>query len=264
MELNSFQNESPLVNKERVRVEEIPCLVYRPKGIPGPYPTVINYHGWSSNKEFQHFKATILAAYGYQVMVPDAMYHGERGTLNYTEEGKLEGYLHKVLLKNIEESDQLLDYALRKLEADEKKVSIIGHSMGGFTAAGVFTRHSWLKTMVVINGSCAWERMLLNIKQKDDKEETLPEEIQRLKTMDPEKNLEKFHKRSFLLMHGQEDDTVPMEPQQQFFENARDYYGKDQKKIRFYKIPKIPHAITLHMFEQVINWLGKKDGHTAD
>ena len=192
-------------------------------------------------------------------MVPDAMHHGERGSLNYTEEGKLEAYLHKVLLKNIEESDQLLDYALNHLEADEKEVSIIGHSMGGFTAAGVFTRHPWLKTMVVINGSCAWQRMLLNVKQKNEIDEALPREIQLLKAMDPEQNLDRFLKRPFLLIHGEEDDTVPMEPQQLFFENAKDYYGKDQKKIRFYKIPEIPHAVSMHMFEQVITWLGKDD-----
>jgi len=240
MEFNSFQEGSPFVIKDRIKIGEIPCLVYRPKETPGPYPTVINYHGWSSNKEFQHFKATILATYGYQVMVPDALHHGERGSLNYMEEGKLEGYLHKVLLKNIEESDQLLEYAIKHLEAEEKKVFVIGHSMGGFTAAGVFTRHPWLKTAVVINGSCAWERMLLNVKQKEEKDGALPREIRALKAMDPEQNLDKFHKRPFLLIHGEEDDTVPIEPQQRFFEKAKDYYGKDRKKIRFYKIPKIP------------------------
>lgn len=256
MEFNSFQKESPFVTKARIKIGEIPCLVYRPKGIEGPYPTVVNYHGWSSNKEFQHFKAVVLAAYGYQVMVPDAMHHGERGSLNYGEEGKLESYFHKVLLKNIEESDQLLDYAVNKLEAWEKEVSVIGHSMGGFTAAGVFTRHPWLKTMVVINGSCAWERMLLNIKEKGQKEENLPEEIKRLKSMDPEQNLVKFQKRPFLLIHGGADDTVPIEPQKQFFDRAKVYYGKDRKKIRLYEIPQIPHAVTMHMFEQVIAWIG--------
>ena len=257
MEFNSFQEESPFVIKRRVQIGEIPCLVYRPREIKGPYPTVINYHGWSSRKEFQHFKATILANYGYQVLVPDALYHGERGSLNYTEEGKLESYMHKVLLKNIEESDSLLEYAIKHLDGEESKITVIGHSMGGFTAAGVFTRHPWLKTMVVINGSCAWERMLLNLKHDDVKEEELPREIQVLKAMDPEKNLDKFNKRPFLLIHGEEDDTVPIEPQKRFFEVVKNYYGIDRKKIRFYAIPKIPHAVSMHMFEQVISWIGK-------
>jgi len=257
MEFKSFQKESPFVLKTRVEIGEIPCLIYRPKGTDGPYPTVINYHGWSSNKEFQHFKATILANYGYQVIVPDALYHGERGTLDYTEEGKLESYLHKVLLQSIEESDEILDYAVRILEGDEKNLSVIGHSMGGFTSVGVFLRHSKLKTMVVINGSCAWEKMLSNVDQKRKIEEG-SEELQKLEKMDPYNNLEKFLKRPFLLLHGKEDNTVPIESQRIFFEKAKSHYGRDKKHIRFYEIPDIPHAVTMHMFEQVMTWLGKE------
>jgi uncharacterized protein len=257
MELKSFQQQSPFVEKQRVVIGKIPCLLYRPKGTGGPYPTVINYHGWSSNKEFQHFKGTILASFGYQVIVPDALYHGERGSLNYTETGKLERYLHKVLLRNIEESDEILEYAVKKLEADEKHLSVIGHSMGGFTSAGVFLRHPILKTMVVINGSCAWEKMLSHGNQNQGIEEG-SEELQKLEKMDPYDNLEKFLKRPFLLLHGKEDNTVPIESQRIFFEKAKHHYGRDKKHIRFFEIPEIPHTVTMHMFEQVITWLGKK------
>lgn len=257
MEFKSFQEESPFVEKKRVVIEEIPCLVYRPKGQSGPYATVINYHGWSSNKEFQNFKAIILANFGYQVIVPDALYHGERGSLNYSEEGKLENYLHKVLLRSIEESGVLLDYAIKNLQAEKDNISVIGHSMGGFTSAGVFLKHASLKTMVVINGSCAWEKMLASVDQKQQSKVELSKELRKLERMDPYNNLEKFYKRPFLLLHGKEDDTVPIESQRIFFEKAKSYYGKDQKYIRFYEIPDIPHAVTMHMFEQVITWLGK-------
>lgn len=258
MDFKSFQEESPFVEKKRVVIGEIPCLVYRPIGKVGAYPTVINYHGWSSNKEFQHFKATILAVFGYQVIVPDALHHGERGSLNYTEKGKLEGYLHKVLLRSIEESDQILDYAIKNMDVDEKNISVIGHSMGGFTSVGVFLRHPKLKTMVVINGSCAWDKMLESVEHNQRSKEELSFELQKLEEMDPYDNLHKFHKRPFLLLHGQEDDTVPIDSQRMFFEKANNYYGKDRKKIRFYQIPKIPHAVSMHMFEQVITWLGKE------
>lgn len=257
MEFKSFQQESLFVEKKKVVIDEIPCLIYRPKGKTGPYPTVINYHGWSSNKEFQHFKATILANFGYQVIVPDALYHGERGSLNYSEAGKLENYLHKVLLSSIEESGVLLDYAMRNLEADEHNISVIGHSMGGFTSAGVFLKHPSLKTMVVINGSCAWDKMLTSVDQKQRSKEELSKELRKLEAMDPYDNLAKFHKRPFLLLHGKADETVPIESQRIFFEKAKSYYGRDQRSIRFYEIPDIPHAVTMHMFEQVISWLGK-------
>lgn len=59
------------------------------KGIPGLVITsgekakgvVLFYHGWSSQKEFQAVRGrSILASYGYDVVDPDAVNHGHRGT----------------------------------------------------------------------------------------------------------------------------------------------------------------------------------------
>lgn len=57
------------------------------KGIPGLVITsgekakgvVLFYHGWSSQKEFQAVRGRILASYGYDVIIPDAVNHGHRG-----------------------------------------------------------------------------------------------------------------------------------------------------------------------------------------
>ena len=54
------------------------------KGIPGLVITsgekakgvVLFYHGWSSQKEFQAVRGRILASYGYDVIIPDAVNHG--------------------------------------------------------------------------------------------------------------------------------------------------------------------------------------------
>lgn len=68
-----FQYESEFVTIERIEINNIPCLKFKPKGACGILPTIIYYHGWHSSKEFQRFTATTYACYGYQVIVPDAI-----------------------------------------------------------------------------------------------------------------------------------------------------------------------------------------------
>lgn len=53
-------------------------------------PKVNYYHGWHSSKEYQRFKGTVLAVYGYQVIIADAVYHGERNPIDYNELGAFE------------------------------------------------------------------------------------------------------------------------------------------------------------------------------
>lgn len=70
-----------MINEKRITVDSVPCLFVEPDDcVRG---TVLFYHGWSSAKELQVLRARILAAYGYAVLVPDALYHGERGSIDY-------------------------------------------------------------------------------------------------------------------------------------------------------------------------------------
>ena len=66
-----------MIQEKKVYVEGIPCLQITsgemPKGV------VLFYHGWSSQKEYQAVRGHVLAAYGYDVLIPDAvMANGER------------------------------------------------------------------------------------------------------------------------------------------------------------------------------------------
>jgi fermentation-respiration switch protein FrsA (DUF1100 family) len=64
-------------------IGEIPVIIMRPIENRETYPTVIFYHGWTSKKEYQRFRGYILATLGYQVVIPDAINHGERGEIDY-------------------------------------------------------------------------------------------------------------------------------------------------------------------------------------
>ena len=70
-----------MIQEKEVGIKGIPGLVItsgeKAKGV------VLFYHGWSSQKEFQAVRGRILASYGYDVVIPDAVNHGCRGTLDY-------------------------------------------------------------------------------------------------------------------------------------------------------------------------------------
>lgn len=70
------------VVEEKIYIGEIPAIIFRPAETRNLYPTVIFYHGWSSSKENQRFRAFILSALGYQVVIPDAINHGERNPID--------------------------------------------------------------------------------------------------------------------------------------------------------------------------------------
>ena len=70
--------KSNYIIEEKVKLKEIPAIIFRPRDAKEPIPTVVFYHGWSSNKETQRMRGFILASVGYQVVIPDAIYHGER------------------------------------------------------------------------------------------------------------------------------------------------------------------------------------------
>jgi Dipeptidyl aminopeptidases/acylaminoacyl-peptidases len=87
------------------------------------------------------------------VILPDSLYHGERGSIDYEKE-VYEGVFWKIVLKNIEEYDIIKDFAIDKLNANPNRMAVMGHSMGGFTSSGIFSKDVDLKTAIIVNGSC--------------------------------------------------------------------------------------------------------------
>ena len=70
-----------MIRETRINIDGIPALQNTcgdmPKGV------VLFYHGWTSQKEYQSVRGHLLAAYGYDVLNPAAVTHGERGPIDY-------------------------------------------------------------------------------------------------------------------------------------------------------------------------------------
>lgn len=246
--------KSNCILEEKVKIQSIPSIVFKPKEAKEPISTIIFYHGWSSNKELQRLRGFILASVGYQVVIPDAVYHGERNPLtDYGDEAAIE-YFWDVIFNNIEEYSKIVQELVLNYNADYKRIAVMGNSMGGFTASGIFTHNEDIKTLIVFNGCCVWENFNKNIEvPKSEKLESIEK---RVNAMDPMNNLHLLKDRPILLLHGDSDIVVPIDSQRIFYNKLNPLYNC-KEKIKFIEYPRLNHFVTTNMMEESINWLGR-------
>lgn len=247
--------KSNSIIEERVYIGEIPAIIFRPKERKDLLPTIIFYHGWSSDKETQRMRGFILASVGYQVIIPDAIHHGERNPIdNYNMEnaGK---YFWDTIFNNLDESNVIIDEIILRYNADPMRIGVMGNSMGGFTAAGVFTHNSRIRVLVVLNGSCAWENSNRIFKEPFEisMTEDLKEVEEKIKKIDPISNLYLLKDRPILLLHGDSDTVVSIESQRKFYEKTKPIY-EDKEKIKFVEYNNLNHFVTTNMMEESIAW----------
>ena len=254
--------KSDCIIEEKIWIGQIPAILFRPKLEKKTYPTLIFYHGWSSRKENQRIRGLILSSVGYQVVIPDAIYHGERNPLsNYNKENTLK-YFGKVVLTNIEESNLLVDQLVSKHKADPDRIGVLGHSMGGFTSAGIFTHNPKLKALVVFNGSCAWEKSnetfieTFKISLEQLNNENFKGLRKKISDIDPMNNLNLLKDRPILMLHGDRDEAVPVQSQRAFYKAIEPIY-RDKDKIKYIEYPNLNHFLTTNMMEEAIAWFYK-------
>lgn len=240
---------SPFVAAERLEIAGIPTLKLTPKGIAGKLPTLIYYHGWTSNKDNQIFRLLAFVTFGMQVFAPDAIHHGERGTIDYSAPG-LEQYFWETIIQNVQESSLIVDTIVAKYQADSARMGVMGHSMGGFTAAGVFATNPHLKALVAFNGSCAWLQME-EFLEKDPDPAALKK---RLAQYDLLNNKDCLRQRPVLMLNGGSDTTVPVDSQRWFYEQVAPLYLDCPERLQLQEFPGVGHFIEVNMLERAVAW----------
>ena len=244
--------------EREIRIGDIPVIVLTPSGETAPYPTIVFYHGWSSNADKQRFRAFILASLGYQVLVPTSIYHGERNPIDYVISENTGNYLWKVILKNIEEFDVIIDFAVKNLNADKDRIAVMGHSMGGFTSSGIFAQNKYIKTAVILNGSCDYGHSNRSFSETFKiSMDIFPKELmQEIEKYDPMNNLNKIVNRPILMLHGDCDSLIDVNVQREFYAKVSPMY-KDSSKIKYIEYPKLNHLVTTNMMEDTAIWCEK-------
>ncbi len=241
-----------MIQEKKVYVEGIPCLQITsgemPKGV------VLFYHGWSSQKEYQAVRGHVLAAYGYDVLIPDAVNHGERGTIDYNAPSSYSAFW-QTIFQNLREVPMHLKYMASWRPG--VPLAVMGHSMGGFTSLGVMTHYNEFCTAVALNGSGWWDeserrfRAALHI----DKPRSYPFLQRQLQAMDPYLHTQRLAGRSVLALNGGADDVVDNHAQDLYMAKLRNTKDVDCKWLTY---DGLGHFVTTNMMGDAVDWLDEK------
>ncbi len=251
---NIFKHDNVLVEVMEVKIAAIPALRFRPKGTSSCLPTVVYYHGWRSSKEFMRFSASILASYGYQVVVPDAPKHGAREPLDFDQPDALDQFW-PVVCRAVQESKGVLDAAVDNHDADPKRIAVMGSSMGGFIASGVFAANPSVSCLVTFNGACSWlkaEEVFSRDAGQKRVDSLLAAE---LSVYDLLENRHVLNERPILMLHGEADSVISIEMQCMFYREAKDSYCEHPERLKLIEVPGVDHHTTMGMFELAVDWI---------
>lgn len=240
--------ENYKVNRFEMQVGEIPLVVYRPEGYFEKYKTIIHYHGWSSSVEKYELFGAIFAHYGIQVVLPEVIKHGVRGTAE-----NFDSYMEifDVIIQSIEEYWEIKDYIIDELEIDYNNLIISGHSMGGIISSGIFVRDLGLKGAIIYNSIMNYEEFYENITGNVSLDENY---LDVFRGYDPIGKLENFNDRNMLIFVGEEDSIIPVEAMLGFQKKLKDSGIRDENIVYSFHSDGA-HSITYKMIDEALEYL---------
>ncbi|WP_190285244.1 alpha/beta fold hydrolase [Clostridium sp. JN-1] len=240
----------------RILLNNIPCIVFSPSKEDTNTPTVFLYHGWSSCKDNHSFTGEILSKFGYRVIIPDSIHHGERGSLDYDDFNIGEEYFFETIFNSIDEFPKILKGVQDKFNINTEKMAVMGHSMGGFISSGIFAEHKKIKTMICFNGGTSYEKAVEELSKPDKDYKISKEDDYKIKKYDPLAKLVKQDDlRPIFILHGASDEIVPISIQKYFYEKVSPLYKKSPQILKFDEIPRLNHYVTIGMLKSSIEWM---------
>ncbi|SDN14193.1 alpha/beta fold hydrolase [Bacillus sp. OK048] len=226
-------------------------------------PLIIFVHGFTSAKEHNLHYAYLLAEKGFRVILPEAMYHGER------EQGLTENALYKhfweIVIKTIHELNDYKEYYVNEGLADQEKIGLAGTSMGGIVTLGALTQYKWIKAAVSLMGMPAYEDYLhWQIEQMQNlgiglsfTNEQIEEQLSLLRQYDLSNQPEKLKNRPLLFWHGKKDPIVPFHLTYQFYQSIKNYYEKTPANIHFISDAQADHKVSREGLKATVDWFEK-------
>lgn len=178
-------------------------------------PVMIFLHGFMSGKEHNLHYAYNLVEKGVRVLLPDALYHGERD--EGLDELQMNMAFWKIVFQNVTEVGMLHDELVAR--GYTGKVAIGGTSMGGITTAGCLITYDWMDTAAILMGAVNYEQLfeaqlaeleLLNISVPMSGDE-LTVFKEQLAYFDAAKHAEAFERIPIFFWHGKQDLRVPFD-----------------------------------------------------
>ena len=211
--------------------------------------TIILFHGWGSTvKKYEEF-AKQLALLGFQVIVPEVMYHDSRnGLKNHFLKEVTEEYFWKTIFQSIDESPIFFE----EVNISKEQVILMGISMGGFIASGIYARDQHFAGLININASGSFLVSENIFREMDGRPRLSDEEVDTFHAYDPKGK--HVSSSPVLLMHGEQDKVVSIEGQKDY----ADFLLQQHKDVQFYTYPDVNHTFSQEMLADLIEWLEQR------
>ncbi len=202
-------------------------------------PTVFVLHGLNSRKE-RHLDVCLrLAQAGFAACAPDAALHGER--VNRKSRRLSDMTAPEFLPTFIQVMQQTVeDVAHFATELGLQSYGLIGHSMGGFIALHTLLADPRARAVVVVGGA-------LDV--------SLAGQIAP-SYADPALRADEFLNRPVLLLHGDNDETVPVAGARRLHAALSPLYESEAaSRLSFIEIAGGGHEWTDAIAEQAVQWM---------
>lgn len=251
-------------------VEPIPLLMYHRLDLPAPKPVVVYYHGVMGRKE-GHLDGPLarrLTDAGFAVALPDAPGHGERPAGAALAERLRESLPHEFcadIEQAAEEAPTLLKWLGGRPEVDASRLGVLGHSMGGYTAAVVAARlRERMRACVCVAGCANLTHCMATTDEiapgkAGPLDRSLdPETRDRIGRIDPLGYPDRYAPLPLLLLHGDRDTWNPSVTTQQFAAALDPHYASMLERLRLVIVPDAPHwPISRKMVDEAVDWLSR-------
>lgn len=217
-------------------------------------PLVIFYHGWTGCKEQVLTQGYELAKQNLRVILPDALYHGQRQVGNVLAH---QFEFWQIVVNSVKEFPQIVEYYRKLNLIKNQQIGVSGLSMGGITTCALFSVYDWISAAVCLEGSpCPIQFAKLLIETMPGIENIAPEyinkQLEQLASIDLSHNPQKIAKRPLHFWHGTADEMVPYQPTKDFYDCIKEHsYAQN---VTFTTTPgakhKVSYETTLEMAEK--------------
>ncbi|MDX1935440.1 MAG: alpha/beta fold hydrolase [Capsulimonadales bacterium] len=223
------------VTIERHEVGEIPALVYRSvEEERSDPPFVFVIHGLASRKERHLDLCLRLTDAGFRACAFDVAGHGERRAddtdllFGPRSAPGFAGAFLRTVVASVAELRQLADYF------ELTRGAVVGHSMGGYIALQAALNDPRIEAVVNIAGSIDTARFPVA-------EEASAEVRELSARADVVARAAEFAPRPVLLIHGEQDETVPFTGAERLYAALRDAYGDASGRVSLKRYPGLTH-----------------------
>lgn len=249
---------------EKMKVADIPLLqVVKHANKDKKTPFVIYVHGFMSAKEHNLHYAYYLAEQGIRVVLPEALYHGERSHEYNKQELSLRFW--EIVVNEIAEIKLIKEHFEKHDLIDSGRIGLAGHSMGAITTLGALTQYDWVKAAVSLMGCPSYTKLLqsqLSDLQKSGVEiplsaKEIDKQFSVLETYDLSLQQSKLQNRPLLFWHGERDDVVPFAPAYQFYQEIIPLYEKTPERLKFIVDPLADHKVSREGIMALAEWFDR-------